>query len=65
MLVSLTLKNWMSFKEETTFDMLPGRERRFSKRILHLKSNDRILSVSAIFGANAAEKAISLKLSNS
>lgn len=57
MLISLTLKNWKSFRDEVTFSMIAGRERRHGDRLLSLsKFQFRVLPVAAIFGGNASGK---------
>ncbi len=57
MLISFTLKNWMCFKEETTFYMEKTRERQHSDRIPRSDANDiSILPIGAIYGANASGK---------
>lgn len=56
MLISLTLENWMSFRDSVTFSMVAGRERYRRERIPKLGSRLRVLPVSAIYGGNAAGK---------
>jgi AAA15 family ATPase/GTPase len=56
MLISLTLKNWMSFRDPIKFSMIAGRERHHRERVPKLGSRLRILPVSAIYGANASGK---------
>lgn len=57
MLVSFSVENWMSFKNETLLSMLASREQRHSE---HLPILDyyrrRLLPITAIFGGNASGK---------
>lgn len=55
MLISFTIKNYLSFKERTTFSMLASPERRFSHRIAKVKTT-KILPIAAMFGGNASGK---------
>ncbi len=57
MLVKLSLENWMSFKERTTFLMVACQEKQHSKRLAHLqKYKTKILPIAAIYGGNASGK---------
>ena len=57
MLISFTLANWLSFKDETTFSMVASKERQHNKRSPKIKKlNARILPVAAIYGGNASGK---------
>ncbi|GBU22783.1 hypothetical protein R80B4_02695 [Fibrobacteres bacterium R8-0-B4] len=57
MLISVTIENWMSFREPTTFSMVAGRERRHGERVPHFnKYKMKILPIAAIFGGNASGK---------
>lgn len=57
MLIRLTLKNWMSFRDEVTFSMIASKERQHGERVPALKKyRTRILPVAAIYGGNASGK---------
>ncbi|HOJ04767.1 MAG TPA: ATP-binding protein [Bacteroidota bacterium] len=57
MLVSFTLDNWMSFRNETVFSLVATRERQHGARVPVLgKYKTRILPVATIYGANASGK---------
>ena len=57
MLISFSLNNWMSFKDETTFSMTATRERKHGERVPKLaKYQARILPVATIYGGNASGK---------
>lgn len=57
MLVSLTLENWMSFRNPTTFSMVASRERQHGERVARIsKFNTRLLPIAAIYGGNASGK---------
>lgn len=57
MLISLTLENWMSFKDEVTFSMVATRERQHGERVPKLaKYSTRVLPIAAIYGGNASGK---------
>ncbi|NLN75596.1 MAG: ATP-binding protein [Armatimonadetes bacterium] len=57
MLVSFSLENWMSFRDETTFSMVASRERQHGNRVPRLqKYKTRILPIAAIYGGNASGK---------
>jgi hypothetical protein len=57
MLISLTIENWQSFRDQTKLSMLASRERQHSERV---PKNDKykigILPVAAIYGGNASGK---------
>ena len=55
-LISLTLENWMSFRDPVKFSMIAGRERHHRERVPKLGSRLRVLPISAIYGANASGK---------
>ncbi len=57
MIISFTIENWMSFRDETTFTMVATRERQHGERIPRVpKYPVRVLPVAAIFGGNASGK---------
>ncbi len=57
MLVSLTLENWMSFRDPMKLSMVASRERQHSSRMPSFKKYDlRILPISAVYGPNASGK---------
>lgn len=57
MLISMTVENWMSFKEKSTFSMAASRERQHSERVPHIKGYKmNLLPVAAIYGGNASGK---------
>jgi len=57
MLVSFSAKNWMSFRERTSFTMVASKERQHGDRVPRLKKyQTRVLPVAAIYGGNASGK---------
>jgi uncharacterized protein len=59
MLIRFTVSNFMSFKEETEFNMLTGKgngSRNLPHHVKKTKSGVEILKTAAIYGANAAGK---------
>jgi len=57
MLVSLSIENWMSFRDPTSFSMIASKERQHGERVPRLaKFQTRLLPVAAIYGGNAAGK---------
>lgn len=57
MLISLSIENWMSFRDLVTFSMLASRERQHADRLPRLKKyNARVLPVATIYGGNASGK---------
>lgn len=57
MLISISIKNWKSFKDKIIFSMEAGRERNHSDTVaVNKKLRLNILPVSAIFGSNASGK---------
>lgn len=57
MLINFTVKNWMSFRDESTFTMVAGKERQHGDRLPRIKKYQmRALPVSAIYGGNASGK---------
>ena len=57
MIVSFSLENWMSFRNQVTFSMVASRERQHGNRVPKVaKYKTRILPVAAIYGGNASGK---------
>jgi len=57
MIVTLTLDNWMSFRDKATFSMVASRERQHGDRLPKLKKYQaKILPIAAIYGGNASGK---------
>jgi len=59
MLIRFTVSNFMSFKDETEFNMLPAKgngSRKLQNHIHKTKSGIEVLKTAAIYGANAAGK---------
>ncbi|NCO51304.1 MAG: ATP-binding protein, partial [Deltaproteobacteria bacterium] len=57
MIVSFSLENWMSFRNQVTFSMVASRERQHGDRVPKLgKYQTRVLPVAAIYGGNASGK---------
>jgi len=62
MLISVTLENWMSFRDPTTFSMVAGDEKEHADRLFHVKNYDiNLLPIAAIFGGNASGKSNFIK----
>jgi len=57
MLISFSLQNWMSFRDETEFSMKAGREKQHQERLASIPAYDlKLLPVSAVYGGNASGK---------
>jgi uncharacterized protein len=57
MLIRFSVENWMSFRDETTLNMIATREKQHSNHVAKTGKLDfGILPVSAIYGANASGK---------
>lgn len=57
MIVSFSLENWMSFRNEVSFSMVASRERQHGNRVPRFgKYQTRILPIAAIYGGNASGK---------
>lgn len=57
MLIRFSIKNWMSFKDETCFSMIASPERQHKERLPNLdKYKIKILPIAAIYGGNASGK---------
>lgn len=64
MLIRFTVSNFMSFKDETEFNMLPAKgngSRQLSNHIVRTESGVDVLKTAAIYGANAAGKSNLIK----
>lgn len=55
MLVEFSVKNFLSFKEKTTFSMLAATGNENEENMI-IKGNERILKTTALYGANASGK---------
>ena len=65
MLVSFSLENWMSFRNEVTFSMVATRERQHGDRVPRVsKYPAKILPIAAMYGANASGKTSFFKALN-
>ena len=60
MLIRFIVKNFLSFKEETEFNLLPGRGTRFNHHKYDVGGIP-ILKLSAIYGANGSGKSNLIK----
>ncbi|MDD3535842.1 MAG: ATP-binding protein [Candidatus Cloacimonetes bacterium] len=59
MLISFSVSNWKSIRDEATLSMMAGREDRFRERLPYFNKLDvRILPITAIYGANASGKSV-------
>ena len=58
MLVSFTLENFLSFRDEITFSMVASKEKQHRNRLPKIKKpkNSRLLPIAAIYGGNASGK---------
>ena len=57
MLISFSLENWMSFRDEVTFSMVATSERQHKDRVPRVRKYPaNILPIAAIYGANASGK---------
>ena len=57
MLLSFTFENWKSFRDETRFSMVAGKERLYTKRLPRVERfGVRLLPISVVYGGNAAGK---------
>ena len=65
MLLSFTLENWMSFRDQVTFSMIAGRERQHREHVFPLKKfRTSVLPFAAIYGGNASGKSNFFKALN-
>ena len=57
MLISLSVENWLSFRDRATFSMVASREKQHLDRVPRIKKyNMRLLPIAAIYGGNASGK---------
>ncbi|NLW08685.1 MAG: AAA family ATPase [Firmicutes bacterium] len=57
MIVSFSIENWMSFKDQATFSMIATRERQHKQRLAEIpKYRMKILPIAVIYGGNASGK---------
>ena len=56
MLISFSVKNFLSFKDKVTFSMVASREKQHSATVLNIKGYMRLLPAAAIYGGNASGK---------
>ena len=57
MIVSFSLENWMSFRDQVRFSMVASKERQHGYRVSKLgKYRTRVLPIAAIYGGNASGK---------
>lgn len=57
MIISISIENWMSFRDQVAFSMVASRERQHGDRVPRLdKYQTRILPIAAIYGGNASGK---------
>ena len=63
MLIRFTVENFLSFKDEVEFSMVPGRTRRHKDHIITdgRRSDIRLLKTAVIYGANASGKSNLIK----
>ncbi len=65
MLISVSIENWASFREQSTFSMVASKERQHGERLPRInKYQMRVLPVAAIYGGNAAGKSNFFKALN-
>ena len=61
MLISLSVENWLSFRDRATFSMVAGREKQHLDRVPRIKKyNMRLLPIAAIYGETLRGRPISL-----
>lgn len=57
MLLTVSLENWLSFKDRVTFSMIASRERQHGNRVARVdKYQTRVLPIAALYGGNASGK---------
>ena len=65
MILSVSIENWMSFRDRVTFSMIATRERRHNHRISKIpKIRTRVLPIASIYGGNASGKSNFFKALN-
>lgn len=60
MLIEFSVKNFLSFKDRTTFTMKASSDKSLKDNVA-LIDKEKLLKVTAIYGANASGKLISLR----
>lgn len=59
MLISFSVSNWKSIKDETSISWMAGREERFRERLPYFENiGINVLPITAIYGANASGKSV-------
>jgi hypothetical protein len=59
MLISFSVSNWKSIKDETSISWIAGREERFRDRLPYFENiGINVLPITAIYGANASGKSV-------
>jgi uncharacterized protein len=61
MLIRFIISNFLSFKDETEFNMLTGNYQRHPHHVYHLNHDVNVLKAAAIYGANGAGKSNLIK----
>ncbi|MEY4541749.1 MAG: hypothetical protein RLZZ306_3506 [Bacteroidota bacterium] len=61
MLIRFIVSNFLSFKDETEFNMLTGNYQRHPHHVYHLNHDVNVLKAAAIYGANGAGKSNLIK----
>ena len=61
MLIRFIVSNFLSFKDETEFNMLTGNYQRHPHHVYHLEHDVNVLKAAAIYGANGAGKSNLIK----
>ncbi len=56
MIISFSVENWMSFKEQVEFSMVASREKQHKESLFAAKYAPKLLPVAAVYGGNAAGK---------
>lgn len=57
MLISFSVKNWMSFRDQVSFSMIASKEKQHGERVPQVKKyGAKILPIAAIYGGNASGK---------
>ncbi|HCF96394.1 MAG TPA: abortive phage resistance protein [Verrucomicrobia bacterium] len=57
MIISITLENWMSFRDKARFSMTASKERQHGTRVPRIeKYQTRVLPIAAVYGGNASGK---------
>lgn len=56
MLITFSVKNWKSFRDETKLNLVAGAEKQHKDRLPEIGKNFRVLPTAAIYGGNASGK---------